>query len=218
MSRTHVAEGLAAALVSTYVAGAMRLTLAGAPLFETWVGARTHPMRVALGGHQAARIEAGELWRLATGVFVHVDLLHLALNAMAVAVLGGAYARRAGPLRMATTFAVGGLAGAALTHLVGTPRSDGASGAAFALAGALLAERVARGAGWDDDDRWTFGPALAGVVVLNFLLGALIPGIDSFAHFGGLVAGVALGRWPPPERIQAAVLIAWFALLAFAAV
>ncbi len=212
-----MAGGLAAALVSTYVVGAVRLTQAGAPAFESWVGARTHPMRVALGGHQAARIEAGELWRLATGVFVHVDLLHLFLNATAVAVLGGHYAVRVGASRMATVFAVGGLAGALLSHALGTPRSDGASGAAFALAGALLAERTTRGEAWNDDDRWTFGPALAGVVALNFLIGALIPGIDGWAHLGGFIAGAALGRWPPEERSRAAIVIAWIGLLGFPA-
>lgn len=171
-------------LVAVHVATAVELARVG-PLWDALLFERTPSERRWVGGHHGGAILDGEWWRMGTGVLLHVHAVHLMLNVLAVMSLGAALETRRGARHLGATLVGGGLAGALTTHLLGAQRSDGASGAAFGLAGALLMCPTEPGT-------WTGGP-LRALIAVNLVAGALVPGIDSVAHVGGLIGGLILG-------------------------
>ncbi|MBK1622439.1 rhombosortase [Afifella marina] len=89
------------------------------PWFTLGLAALTATLYAVAGGapsglvYDRAAIESGEVWRLATGHLVHLDLHHLGYNLGALLALGTAYelAPFGGPRRLALhIFGVGGLA------------------------------------------------------------------------------------------------------------
>ena len=162
-----------------------------------------------------AVFQEGEIYRLFTSIFLHagiwaerwrggyalnpVGALHLLFNAYMLFHFGGALERILGHARFALLFVIGGLCGSLLSALFGNPcvPSLGASGAVFALISAQVV-LLAR-------NRRLFGRRGAAMLrqlliwtLLNFGIGlaSTLPGsalrIDNWAHFGGLLAGLAL--------------------------
>ena len=73
-------------------------------------------------------------------------------------------------------------------------RRSGASGAIFGLFGLLFAVQfVHRPAAGPADPRRSWA-SWAALIAINLLFGILVPGIDNWAHIGGLVAGLWIGR------------------------
>ncbi|RMD81191.1 MAG: rhomboid family intramembrane serine protease [Candidatus Dadabacteria bacterium] len=147
---------------------------------------------LACGAISWQRVEAGELWRLVTAIFLHFDLVHLLLNLTGLLVLGPPLAREIGSARFVACFVIAGAAGNALSHLwapaVGLKAgaSGGIAGILGALGGVSLRARPARGR----FRRWHVIGALAAIYAMLIGFG---PGRDNAAHLGGLVAGVGLG-------------------------
>lgn len=164
-----------------------------ATLAEGLVLERDVRFRVSAGGQYLSLVEAGEVWRLWTSVFVHADLLHLGVNAVAIYGLGRILEPWIGSVRLIAWFLVGGLGGSMVSFLARLTASDGASGGAFALLGAAVV------LGWEvrgrlpEQDRRLMGPWLWGFLVLNLLLSLVVPSIDVVGHLGGLMMGLVLG-------------------------
>lgn len=130
-------------------------------------------------------VAGGELWRVVTGHLLHLDLLHLAGNVVALVVLGGAWERRVGALGLLVTFTAGCLGGALLVLLVSPPWTVvvGASGGVFGILAALVASAL----------RGHRPGTLAVVVGSAYVAGAvLLPNNDAI-HLGGLVGGGLVG-------------------------
>jgi rhomboid protease GluP len=146
---------------------------------------------LALGAKVNAAIAAGQYWRLVTPIFIHVDLLHLGFNLYALYYLGRDVERVAGAGRLGLVFAFAGLAGNSLSVLMSPSPAVGASGAIFGLIGAsavfFFRNRRLLGARGQAQLR-----SLVMLTVLNLALG-LRPGIDNWAHLGGLLGGLAMG-------------------------
>jgi membrane associated rhomboid family serine protease len=140
-----------------------------------------------VAGLSGPRVAAGEWWRLFTAGFLHSGLLHLGLNMVGLAVLGPPVERALGRLRFAVLYLVG-LAASSLGALLLSPRglTVGASGAIFALMGALLMGQ--RAAGMD-----IRRSGILGLVIANLLFTALVPGISIGGHLGGLAGGLLAG-------------------------
>jgi len=172
------------------------------------------------GSADAARMLQGEWWRAATALTLHVDLAHVAANALAIGIFLGAVARRIGPALATWLALAAGVAGNVLTALVarGGHVSIGASTAVFGALGTLSALQVPRRRAW-----LTLG---AGVALLGFLgTGAHA---DLLAHLFGFAAGVAEGlavrrMTPPPRSLRqpaiallavAPIVLAWWRALA----
>ena len=144
-------------------------------------------------------IAEGQYWRLLTAVFLHVGPLHLALNGLVLFVFGRIVERAYGHLRFLIIYILAGLAGSVASYLLNSIAvGAGASGAIFGVLGALAAYLLIQ--------RQLFGKAaqvmLTGVLVLavvELLLGLATPGIDNWAHTGGLAAGLALGLVLSPK-------------------
>lgn len=172
-------------------------------LLAAFVLPRGDRLRREAGGGWGPWIDAGAVWRVWTSVLVHVDLLHLVTNAVAIGVLGRMLEPLLGPWRFAAVAWAGGVAGALASHGVGNLQSDGASGAGFALIGAGLAVGIRHRAALPPDDARTLGPMLGAFLALNLAASVVLPFIDLVAHLGGLAAGLVLGTWPGVRRSRA---------------
>ena len=152
-------------------------------------------VQLAWGANFGPATQDGEWWRLASAMFIHFGLLHLAFNMWALWDGGRLVERMYGHLRFIALYLASGLAGNLLSLVVqgNDAISGGASGAIFGVYGALLAclWRERRNL-HIEEFRWLFWGALAFSAV-SIALGFLIPGIDNSAHIGGFVTGILGG-------------------------
>jgi rhomboid protease GluP len=143
-------------------------------------------------------------WRLLASTFVHAGVAHVFFNSTSMLIFGPAVERIFTRWAFWIVFALGGAAASlgsllwrAAQHGPGLDLSVGASGAIFALGGALLAGAVRL------RHRLAPGRARALGAALLFLLGqGLVAGFtrlgtDNLAHAVGLLAGAAIGAVVP---------------------
>ena len=121
-----------------------------------------------------------------------------------------------GRLKFSIVYLGSGIIGSMLSIVVHEGVSVGASGAIFGLLGSLLY--------FGYHYRLYLGNVLKTqvipVIILNLLIGFIIPGIDNFAHIGGLVGGYLLtmalgipGKYRKNDRINGTIvtiLLLWF--------
>jgi len=132
-------------------------------------------------------LTATEPWRMMTALFVHSErsLFHILFNGYSLWVLGMLLERLLGARRFLALFFTAGLGGSlAVLWLAPSQAVIGASGAIFGLFGALLVIQQNFGG---------TNPQLLVVLVLNLVLGFVVPGISWQAHIGGLLVGILLG-------------------------
>lgn len=131
----------------------------------------------------------GGLWTLLTASYLHGGVIHLLFNMAALYQLGPWVANEYGASRMFTIYTLGGVCGYLVSYAAGVPFTIGASAAVCGLAGSLLFYGKSRGG--------SYGSAvyqqLSGWVISIFIFGLLFPGINNWAHGGGLLGGALLG-------------------------
>lgn len=174
----------------------------GDPIMETLLEDRAYIFRRSVGGQTLRAVESGEVWRLASSVLLHVDFWHLCFNVLALWALGRMLEPIVGSRRLIAWCALGGVCGSLASHFAGVLRSDGASGAAFALLGAAVVVGWRHREEWQGWDRRLFGEVLWVLVVLNLVLGAVVPSVDGVAHVGGLAAGLLLAQAQGASRVH----------------
>lgn len=146
-------------------------------------------------------VAAGELWRLFTVTLVHGGLLHLFFNMYALWLAGPLVERLYGRPLFAAFYVVLALAGSLATYAFGPGTAAvGASGAIFGLFGLLLAVSRTHNPVLDRQGRMFLGQ-IGGLIMINLVIGFVIPNIDNLAHLGGLAAGLWLGFLIPPGRV-----------------
>jgi len=135
-----------------------------------------------------------EPWRLLTANYVHVGLLHLAVNLWSLWVIGLLAEKLFRPWTYVLIYTVSGLAGS-LASVWWNPllTSAGASGALFGLVGALISTLYLGNLPIPQAAKQNTLQNLVKVVVLNLVIGATATKIDNSAHIGGLLAGLAVG-------------------------
>jgi rhomboid protease GluP len=175
---------------------------------------------VRAGGALRGAIDHGEWWRLVTTTLVHIGIVHLVLNLLALFAIGRWAEAAFGWRATFAIYAVAGLAGAAASYLAGTaPVSAGASGAIFGLLGAFVAEvalhRKHYRAMWASGMAGALLLAVAAQLALGFSFA-----IDQWAHAGGFAAGALAGLALSPHRTRkrAVAFAATAVAVAFAAV
>ena len=154
---------------------------------------------VAFGAKMNALINDGEWWRLVTPMFLHIGIIHLAVNCYSLYNVGPLLERFVGSPRFSVIYLVAGVCGSLASYWFSPLTiSAGASGAIFGLVGALAVFFFLH--------RKLFGAAanrilgnIALVALLNLGFGAAASGIDNFAHVGGLLGGLALGALLAPR-------------------
>jgi len=131
----------------------------------------------------------GEWWRLATATLLHANLLHIALNAVALFFAGRFIELHLGGTTVTGVWALGALAGAIGSYLIGGPDriAVGASGGIMALIAAALLLC------------WKLPPEADTIsgqsLFARILVPSLIPtqsGTDYAGHFGGAIMGAVL--------------------------
>lgn len=190
----------------SYVFLAINLLVFGGLSLIEWYYHLNPGSSLAIGWKSNTLINAGQVWRLLTPIFLHANVVHVAMNTLALSALGPAVESPFGWRRLGITYILAGIWGNFMSYLASPSTSVGASGAIFGLLGALLVYNLV--------NRRIFGSqararlqSLVRVILLNLALG-LLPGIDNWAHLGGLLAGAALSwmvsprfaLYTPPDR------------------
>jgi len=140
----------------------------------------------------------GEWWRIFTSAFLHGSEVHILFNMIALWQVGTFIELIYGTPRMALIYFIAALgSGLAVTYFSPFDVTIGASGAIFGLFGALGVAAVRLGERGRDILKQTIG-----IIVINLVLGVVLPNISNWAHIGGLIfgtlAGAALFRTPKP--------------------
>jgi rhomboid protease GluP len=151
-------------------------------------------------------VAQGEIWRLFTAMFLHIGVLHLLSNLYALYSLGPLVEGYFGHRRFLIIYLLGGLFGSVASYAFSDASSAGASGAIFALIGALTLYFFyyrdyfgARGQQMMQN--------MLMVIIVNLIFGLSVPFIDNWGHIGGLVGGVLLAfgimpRYRPPDPMR----------------
>lgn len=158
-----------------------------------WIFGPERGSLLASGALSARYIDKGEIWRLPRSLFLHGDLLHLVLNALALWILGRLGESIYGPLRLVGILVLCGLSGALLSWSFGAHQTVGISGAIFGLLGAEIIVGWRNREHLPDDLGQALRIQLPFWAVVNILVGLLVPVIDNASHLGGLIAGLVLG-------------------------
>jgi membrane associated rhomboid family serine protease len=125
----------------------------------------------------------GQWWRIVTGGFLHVNLLHIAFNMYLLYLLGQILEPALGSVRFAAVYLVS-LLGGSLVALLVSPHelTVGASGAVFGLMAAVLLEARARQI--PELQRW-----VTVLILFNLAFSFVYPDISWGGHVGGLISG-----------------------------
>lgn len=164
-------------------------------IMMTLVGGSTNNLvLIRFGANYGPLILAGQTWRLFTSMFLHIGLMHLFFNSYALFIFGLEMERLYGPDRFITTYILAGLFGSLASFALRGPEvfSAGASGAIFGVIGMNLAYFTLHRETFGQFGRQRMLNTLF-IIGINLLFGFTVPGIDNFAHIGGLLAGLAIG-------------------------
>jgi membrane associated rhomboid family serine protease len=133
-----------------------------------------------------------EPWRVISAIFVHASALHVGMNLWALMSLSLALETRFGPARAFLIFLLSGVGGFLLSSLWAYNNTCGASGGLFGLLGAFIGVLVTRKhPGWKD---------IVKQQLIYAAILALLFRVNTTAHIGGFVVGLALGFLLERER------------------
>jgi len=178
-----------------------------------------------IGAAQTGLIRAGEVWRLVTALFLHVDGAHLLNNLAFGAIFLLLLSQVLGAGMTALAVLLSGILGNALNAMVRMPdhTSIGASTAVFGAVGLLAAIRQDWRSGRAFRNLRDWAPLAGGVMLLAFL-GFSQGQTDVLAHVFGFAAGVGLGAilvwkerpWLADQALQMRAATATVAIIVFA--
>ena len=96
---------------------------------------------IDLGAENPVLVASGETWRMFTAMFLHIGLIHLAVNAYSLYILGNVLEREVGRVRFLALYVLSGLFASAASYYFSPldSVSAGASGAIFGIFGAVFA-------------------------------------------------------------------------------
>lgn len=140
---------------------------------------------IQYGASYNPAIIGGEWWRIISSMFLHIGILHLIMNMLALFYLGTTTERIYGSWRFLIVYFMAGIGGGLASFAFTINISAGASGAIFGLFGALLFF----GLNHKKIFFQTMGKGLLILIGINVVFGFVVPQIDNDAHLGGLIAG-----------------------------
>jgi rhomboid protease GluP len=136
-------------------------------------------------------------WSLLSANYLHGGILHIFFNMVALRQIAGLVIREYGAHRTFLIYTYGGIAGCLISYLAVVNRltlspagvTIGSSAAVCSLIGAALYYGKRRGGVYGN----LIYRQIGGWVLAIFVFGFLVPGIDNWAHGGGIAAGIAIG-------------------------
>ncbi|RPH36379.1 MAG: rhomboid family intramembrane serine protease [Chloroflexi bacterium] len=147
----------------------------------------------------ADTVAAGEWWRVFTSAFLHLGILHLALNMWALYLFGPLLEQLYGHIEYLAIYLLCAAGGSVLTILVAPDQAAvGASGAIFGLLGLAFAVSRRRHLALPRQTRAVLGQ-IGSLLVVNLAFTFFVPGISITGHLGGLAVGLLLGWLLPPS-------------------
>jgi len=139
-------------------------------------------------------LQYGHWHRLFAATFVHFGWMHLAANVTGILIFGSRLERYLGRRLFFTVYILAGLLGSVFSLInlnLSSPHvvSAGASGAVYGLIGAMfiytrITKRQIEFINWY---------VMTIYIGIGMAMGFATPGIDNFAHLGGLVGGIIIG-------------------------
>jgi rhomboid protease GluP len=143
-------------------------------------------LMVQYGQVNSLVIDFGYYYQLFTSMFIHADIAHIVGNMLFLLIFGLRSEEMFSVPEYLSIYFLGGLTGNLLSLLLLPLEtiSVGASGAIFSLFGAAIIYA-----------RRSFRQSIIGALIYAFFLLFLssAPGVNNFAHIGGLVAGLIIG-------------------------
>ena len=169
-------------------------------VFGLMLAGGIHPMTPAIdsliqwGANYGPKTTNGEWWRMFTAMFLHIGILHLLFNMVALWQIGSFIERLLGPTGFLVLYLLSGLLGSVVS-VAWNPFvvSAGASGAIFGLYGGLLSFLVRHHDMTSHAFLATLRNNTLAFLGFNLLYGFIQEGIDIAAHFGGLAGGFLCG-------------------------
>ncbi|WP_428909112.1 rhomboid family intramembrane serine protease [Niallia sp. Krafla_26] len=169
-------------------------------LMEFAGGSTQSAVLIEFGAKVNALILQGDWWRLFTPIFIHIGILHLLMNTLALYYLGMTVERIYGNFRFLFIYVAAGFFGALASLLFSPSISAGASGAIFGCFGALLYF----GTIYPTLFKRTMGFNIFIVIAINLIFGFSVSGIDNAGHIGGLIGGylaAAIVHFPKSKKV-----------------
>ncbi|HZQ18866.1 MAG TPA: rhomboid family intramembrane serine protease [Terriglobales bacterium] len=158
------------------------------------------PDLVKWGANNGVQTLVSQPWRMLTSNYVHIGIIHIALNMWCLWSLGILAERIFDRWTYFLTYTACGIAGSLASLGLHPHRyGAGASGAIFGLAGALISALYL---GHLPIPPRALKSTLKSLVIFagyNLFFGAVVPAIDNSAHMGGLVCGLILGAVLAPH-------------------
>ena len=162
------------------------------------------------GANYRPLIQLGQVWRLASSMFLHIGFLHLLVNMYALWIIGSQLENFLGKFKFLVVYLGSGILGSLLSVVIHSSISAGASGAIFGLLGSLLY--------FGYHYRLYLGTVLKTqvipIILINLLIGFMFSGIDNYAHIGGLVGGYLItmivgvpGKTKKSDRINGSIVL-----------
>lgn len=161
-----------------------------------------HPIAlVQAGASGQAPILMGRYWSVFSAMWLHGSLIHIIFNMMFMRQLAPVVGEFYGPGRAVVIYTVSGVVSFIVSSfaayyglpLAGALFTVGASGAIFGLLGAMLYYGRRTGA-------THIRAAIMPTILLNLVIGISMPGIDNYAHLGGLAAGYLISAALDPLK------------------
>jgi rhomboid protease GluP len=131
----------------------------------------------------------GRLWSMVSANYLHGGVLHILFNLMALRQMAPWVANEYGTSRMFVIYTLGGMFGYWISYLAGIPFTIGASAALCSLIGSLLYFGKSRGGVYGS----SVYREVSGWVISLFIFGLIFPGINNWAHGGGILGGIVFG-------------------------
>jgi rhomboid protease GluP len=141
-------------------------------------------------------LDSIQLWRLVTAGFLHGNILHILMNSWVLFDLGAEVEQIYGTSRLIVFYFVSTITGFFLSSHMGLS-SLGSSAGIFGLIGAMLAFGVT--------DQSSLGAAVKSLYtrwLIYALAMSFIPGVDFYAHIGGLAGGFGAGYLASTPRAR----------------
>jgi rhomboid protease GluP len=146
-------------------------------------------------------------WTLVSANYLHGGILHILFNMIALNQIAPLIIAEYGVYRMFILYTLGGVTGFWISYLAGVTFTIGASAAVCGLIGAALYYGKSRGGNYGQ----AIYRQIGGWVIVIFLFGFLVRGINNWGHGGGILAGIVFGfllgyKEKKPETLYQKVL------------
>jgi len=153
-------------------------------------GSENSLVLLKFGAFQRDFVLAGEFWRMISSAFLHIGVLHLLINSYALFQIGSFVEDFFGPKKFIVVYVLTSISASLLSMLMTSSISAGASGSLFGLLGLILGNQLLKKKFSSELPIDT--NQLLVIIGINLWLGFVVPGINNWAHIGGLAGGLLL--------------------------